>query len=306
MAGDWIKVRTNLARDGRVARIVDLTRSRTAVVLGALVMLWSIADEITSDGVLIGYSFERINRIVELKGFAEAMAHPDVRWLEKIDNGVRIPDFTRHNGESAKARHQNAARVAKHRSKKAKGDAPVTEPSPSCSAPSVTDSLHERDLEKRREEKSNESSSTPAGVNASGYEADRLYADTARAIATAMGLPELRPGEQMQVHRALEKWRTLGPASIRGAPVDADAMIRAAVDQLMAAGKRGGPATGFLRWISTVLDSSYRDGVMPGERLDDRPIQQTHDGTTTAGVRRGGREADANARRAARASDEYN
>ena len=45
MAGDWIKMRTNLWDDPRVARLCDLTDQSEAAVIGGLYWLWMTADQ---------------------------------------------------------------------------------------------------------------------------------------------------------------------------------------------------------------------------------------------------------------------
>lgn len=45
MAGDWIKMRSNLWDDPRVARICDLTDVGEAAVVGGLYWLWATADQ---------------------------------------------------------------------------------------------------------------------------------------------------------------------------------------------------------------------------------------------------------------------
>jgi hypothetical protein len=110
MAGDWIKMRGNLWDDPRVAKIVDMTDSSEAAVVGALYWLWSTADQHTEDGILPGLTLRSIDRKTGVKGFAEALCAID--WLADHPEGVRIVDFEKHNGTSAKKRCQTAKRVA--------------------------------------------------------------------------------------------------------------------------------------------------------------------------------------------------
>ena len=55
MAGDWIKMRTNLWDDPRVSSLADATRTGEATVIGGLYWLWSTADQHSVDGRLDGY-----------------------------------------------------------------------------------------------------------------------------------------------------------------------------------------------------------------------------------------------------------
>ena len=112
MAGDWIKMRGNLWDDPRVIKIVDMTDSSEATVVGALYWLWSTADQHTEDGVLLGLSVKSIDRKTGVPGFADALLA--IGWIADHPEGIRIVDFEEHNGTSAKKRCQTAKRVANH------------------------------------------------------------------------------------------------------------------------------------------------------------------------------------------------
>jgi len=108
MAGDWIKMRSNLWDDPRVARIVDATDSSEAAVVGALYWLWATADQHTEDGVLIGMSLRALDRKTGVQGFGAALV--SVGWLEDGAEGVRVVRFEEHNGRSAKRRCSESVR----------------------------------------------------------------------------------------------------------------------------------------------------------------------------------------------------
>lgn len=144
MAGDWIKMRTNLWDDPRVGRICDLTGAKEATIVGALYWLWATADQHTEDGCMPGLSMQQIDRKVGLRGFSAALV--DVGWLSDDPQGVVIANFEDHNGASAKKRAQTARRVANHRS----GNAEETPQGGNGNAPSVNTALARE--EKRREE----------------------------------------------------------------------------------------------------------------------------------------------------------
>jgi hypothetical protein len=124
MAGEWIKMRTNLWDDPRVASVVEATETSEAAVIGALYWLWATADEhSTTDGILHGMSVFTIDRKTGIKGFGAAMIA--IGWLHEHPEGARLARFDEHNGESAKTRAQTAKRVAKHKIN-AVGNAQVT------------------------------------------------------------------------------------------------------------------------------------------------------------------------------------
>lgn len=150
MAGDWIKMRGNLWDDPRVGRIADMTDTSEAAVIGGLYWLWAAADQHTEDGVMPGLSLRRIDSKTGVKGFGEALV--SIGWLADHEDGVRIIKFEEHNGASAKKRCQTAKRVAAFKA----GNADETHESDEGNAPSVTETLPVRDLEKELEEEKRE------------------------------------------------------------------------------------------------------------------------------------------------------
>ncbi len=70
--GAWIKMRTNLWDDPRVARLCDELGCDEARICGGLFRLWSLADTHSTDGRL-QYSAAALNRKVGIDGFAEAL-----------------------------------------------------------------------------------------------------------------------------------------------------------------------------------------------------------------------------------------
>lgn len=113
MAGDWLKMRSNLWDDPRVGRIMDMTDSSEGPVIGALYWLWATADQHTEDGHMPGMSLRQIDRKTGLPGFGAALVQ--VGWLVEADGGVTIQRFEEHNGASAKRRCTDAQRKAKTR-----------------------------------------------------------------------------------------------------------------------------------------------------------------------------------------------
>ncbi len=101
MSADWIKMRLHLHHHPKVVRMgVALSRQAWEVV-GALYVVWSLADEHSTNGNL-GLDGETLDKMVGLPGLAEAMIA--VEWL-KIENDVCImPNFDAHHGKAAKRR----------------------------------------------------------------------------------------------------------------------------------------------------------------------------------------------------------
>ncbi|WP_272962306.1 conserved phage C-terminal domain-containing protein [Alcanivorax jadensis] len=110
MAGDWIKMRSNLWDDPRVARLCDLTDQGEAAVIGGLYWLWAAADQHTEDGFMAGLSLRQIDRKTGVQGFGQAVV--DVGWMKEECDGIQIVNFDDHNGASAKRRSMEAKRKA--------------------------------------------------------------------------------------------------------------------------------------------------------------------------------------------------
>lgn len=143
MAGDWIKMRTDLHTDPAVIGIACAVGINEDEVVGKLHRIWSWADIHTVDGNAPSVSVSWIDRYLDVSGFAKAMC--DAEWLScQCDDGragVRFPNFDRHNGKTAKTRALTAKRVSKHKDK-----------TNADSVSKVTQTALPRE-EKRREEK---------------------------------------------------------------------------------------------------------------------------------------------------------
>lgn len=147
MAGEWIKMRADLHDDPAVFRLASMLKIDKYAVIGRLHTFWSWADRHSVDGFVDGAASTYVDEIVRCDGFAESLAK--VGWLEIIDEGIRIPKFDRHNGDSAKQRAQKNERQARWRAQK---DADVdgdVDASVDGSASTATSTREE----KRREEK---------------------------------------------------------------------------------------------------------------------------------------------------------
>lgn len=119
MAGEWIKMRTNLWDDPRVSRLCDLTGAGEAAIVGGLYWLWAMADEHTEDGILPGLTTRAIDRKTGVNGLGAALV--SISWLVEHPEGVTIVGFEEHNGTSAKRRCVDAQTKANKR-KSSTGD----------------------------------------------------------------------------------------------------------------------------------------------------------------------------------------
>ena len=154
MAGDWIKMRVDLKDDPSVFKLAELLAVDELHVIGCLFCFWAWADKHAVDGHVDGATTRLVDKVSSTPGFCAAMQA--VGWLVVEENGVRIPNFDRHNGESAKERGLKNARQARWRAgNKADVDA---KPSTGTSTDASTRE------EKRREEKKKDPPIAPKGA----------------------------------------------------------------------------------------------------------------------------------------------
>jgi len=102
MAGDWLKMRHDLADDPSVIRTAaDLGIDEDAV-LGKCFRLWSWADRHTTDGQASGIGLAWVDRLTRCDGFGAALVRAG--WLAELDGGLCFPRFDRHCSDTAKQR----------------------------------------------------------------------------------------------------------------------------------------------------------------------------------------------------------
>lgn len=137
MAGDWIKMRMDLKAHPKVVRIASALKADRLRIIGGLYSAWCLFDNYSTDGRMEGYTSEIFDEEIGLTGLAAAMI--SVGWLEQTTEGLVMPRFDAHNGQSAKRRAQDADR--KREDRKIQN-----------SSASEADKMRTRE-EKRREEK---------------------------------------------------------------------------------------------------------------------------------------------------------
>lgn len=108
MAGDWIKMRTDLATSPKVVRISSALNADRLRTVGGLHSVWCLFDTHSVDGTLEGYTVATVDSLIGFPGFARAMI--DVGWLVESAGGLTLPRFEDHNGLSAKRRAMDSDR----------------------------------------------------------------------------------------------------------------------------------------------------------------------------------------------------
>lgn len=153
MAIPWIKFEVTTSDKMEVGLIADILKIDPDAVVGKLLRVWAWFDENTVDGNASvtqkalqeryngnasGVTKALLDRRVGVVGFCEAMIQ--VGWMIELNGSIQLPNFDRHNGESAKKRAEGAKRVEKHRN--------------GCNAKSVTDVTQKALPDKIRSDKS--------------------------------------------------------------------------------------------------------------------------------------------------------
>jgi len=128
----WIKVDEFTFQKPEILNMSMTLGLPETQIFGAVVLFWQWADKLTEDGMIKSATLQHIDRNTRIDGLGEALQ--GVGWVKVTKDGLRIPNFDRHNGQSAKKRAMTAERVKKHREKppvKRKCNANVTpEPLP--------------------------------------------------------------------------------------------------------------------------------------------------------------------------------
>lgn len=127
MAGDWIKMRVNLADDPAVVRLGNSLKITRHEAVGLLHYLWGWADAHTDNGVVKGVNSEWLDTYTRKPGLAAALE--SVGWLEITGDGLVFPNFDRHNGSSAKKRAYGTARQRVNRERAKEKEAVPSQPS---------------------------------------------------------------------------------------------------------------------------------------------------------------------------------
>lgn len=180
MAGDWIKMRTNLPTNPKVVTLSCALRAHVREIVGACFIVWAIADTHSTDGKLPGYTAEVLDNAVGIDGFTAQMAA--VGWAEITSEGVVLTGFTKHNGKTAKRRADSARRASRYR------DKPVRKTSRDV----VTKSAP-REEKKREEYSSSSNAENRAAPAAAGLSPETVKSNAEYLRRKPDWLPEGKP-----------------------------------------------------------------------------------------------------------------
>ena len=139
MAGDWIKIEHATIDKPEIYKIAEILNIDPHHALGSMISVWVWMDKQLKSCNANLVTKKLLDRKADVTGFADSMLR--VGWLLEGAEGLEVPNFDRHLGNSAKKRAETSRRVTQHREK--------------CNKKSVTNGVTfalTRE-EKRREEK---------------------------------------------------------------------------------------------------------------------------------------------------------
>ena len=113
MAGDWIKMRSDLRTHPKVVLISSRCQRDIFGTIGGLHSVWCIFDAHSEDGILEGYTPENMDTIAGFPGLISAMA--SVGWMIIKPDKLICPRFDSHNSKSAKNRASEKEKKRKQR-----------------------------------------------------------------------------------------------------------------------------------------------------------------------------------------------
>lgn len=117
MAGDWIKMRCALPEDPAVLLMAAELAMDSYGVIGRLHRVWSWFDQQSRNGHAPVTLISHIDTLAGVTGFVDALKK--ARWLTVTNDEMVIPNFDRHNGQTAKQRALATKRKQKERVTKA-------------------------------------------------------------------------------------------------------------------------------------------------------------------------------------------
>ncbi len=115
MAGDWLKIEKDTPEKPEVIALASLLKISTDDAFGKCFRFWRWADSHTLDGFARTVSGTWLDNFIGLPGFSDRLV--EVGWLRVRHDGLEIPNFHRHCGDTAKTRALDAKRTKVSRAK---------------------------------------------------------------------------------------------------------------------------------------------------------------------------------------------
>lgn len=199
MAGDWIKVEHITPDKPEVVKLAGILGIDQDAVVGKLLRLWIWADQQSVSGNAITVTNSFLDRLVFCPGFAAGLVK--VGWLNGREGLLSIPNFDRHNGQSAKNRANTNRRVAN--SRKAHHERVAK----TCNANVTLEPLQKPLPEKRRED--NNTTTTTTGREVCQFPKDVTEVDRfmAAQVLHPLGDELTRCAERFFNEQSAVGWR---------------------------------------------------------------------------------------------------
>lgn len=245
-----------------MARTLKIDRR---IVAAACMELWEWADSETTDGHVPGATYDFVDSLVMISGFANAL--DEMKWLRSTEQGITFVNFGTHNGDTAKAR---AMAASKKRRQRANTVSPQL--SPSCPLPEGTQGVTRE--EKRREEKTEQTTTTARGSPPPrfGEPTFAVVIDIAERLLTR---PLVAARNEVRLmHEWLEREGNRDAPFINGVPVPIDKFL---IDVWLEVERAGcnDSVKAMLGLADTIIDRCRRQGLPPGQRKSLNPMQTT-------------------------------
>jgi hypothetical protein len=109
----WIKITHETPDKPEIIRMAEILNIDQDAVSGKCLRVWIWADQqtISGDDLIVTSSF--LDRLTNCSGFSAALL--EVRWLKSRNGRFSLPNFDRHNGQTAKNRALSADRMQRQR-----------------------------------------------------------------------------------------------------------------------------------------------------------------------------------------------
>lgn len=111
----WIKLETHTFDKVEVFSMAQELGIDPDSVVGKCCRVWAWFDVNTTDGITKRVTTALLDRYCGITGFSQAMVN--VGWMVIEDGDLFLPNYDRHNSQTAKDRALNAKRVAKSKKK---------------------------------------------------------------------------------------------------------------------------------------------------------------------------------------------
>jgi hypothetical protein len=153
----WIKLETHTFDKVEVFSMAQELGIDPDSVVGKCARVWAWFDANTTDGVTKSVTSALLDRYCGVTGFSKAMVN--VGWMVLEGENLYLPNYDRHNSQTAKDRALGAKRAAKHKKNK---DLGIVESNGKSNAITNDEPLPKSKIEKIREDKNIH---TPDGVS---------------------------------------------------------------------------------------------------------------------------------------------